>query len=132
MPERTMKQIEAVIRREKVPDVDKALRSIGVSGMTMTEANGRGRDKLIVTSFVNGKWTFTTDFIRRAIINVVVEGKDVERVTQAIVKAASTKHVGDGKIFVFPVEKAIDISTGEDDNHELSPAQTTGTSSKKG
>ena len=58
---------EAIVRREKVPDIDKALRSIGVSGVTMTEARGRERDKLIVSSYVRGKWTFSTDVIHRVV-----------------------------------------------------------------
>jgi nitrogen regulatory protein PII len=131
MDEAGIRQIEAVIKREKVPDVDKALRNLGVSGMTMIEAVGRGRDKLIVTSYVKGKWTFTTDFIHHAVINIVVDAKEVDKVIRAIVKAASTKHIGDGKIFVFPVERVIDISTGETDDHGLAPMQTASASSKK-
>lgn len=117
-----MKQIEAVIRKDKVPDVDKALRGVGVSGVTLIEhAMGRGRDKLIVTAFARGKWTLTSDFVNHAIIVVAVPDDDVEKVTSAIVKAASTKHVGDGRIFVSPIESAIDISTGEAGDHELTP-----------
>ncbi len=125
-------QIEAVVRREKVPDVDRALRNLGVSGMTMVEAWGRGRDKVITTSYVKGKWTFSTDVIHRVIVNVVVDEKDVDRVVDAIVKSASTKAVGDGKIFVYAIERAIDISTGEADDHTLDPARTTQKSTKKG
>jgi nitrogen regulatory protein PII len=58
MSEAGLRQIEAVVRKEKVPDVDRALRAIGVSGMTMIEARGRGRDKLVTTSYVKGKWDF--------------------------------------------------------------------------
>jgi nitrogen regulatory protein P-II 1 len=123
MSEAGMRQIEAIVRREKVPDVDKALRSLGVSGMTMTEARGRGRGKVITASFVKGKWTFSTEFIHRAIINVVVDARDVDRVVESIVKSASTKTIGDGKIFVYPIERAIDISTGEDDDHALNPGR---------
>jgi len=127
-----MKQIEAIIRREKAPNVDKALRDIGVSGMTMTEARGRGRDEIITTSFVRGKWTFTTDFVHRVIINVVVDASDVDKVVDAIVKAASTKKVGDGKIFVYPIEKAIDISTGQADDHTVNPGRTPLKTGRKG
>jgi nitrogen regulatory protein PII len=124
-------QIEAIVRREKGPDVDRALRALGVSGITMIEAKGRGRDKLITTSFVRGKWTFTTDVIHRVIINVVVDEKDVNKVVDAIVKSASTKAVGDGKIFVYAIERAIDISTGEADEHSLDPGRATQKSTKK-
>jgi nitrogen regulatory protein PII len=87
--------------------------------MTMTEARGRGRDKLIVTSYVKGKWTFSTDFINRAILSVVVDAKDVEQVVDTIVSSASMKGVGDGKILVFAVERTIDISSGETDDHAI-------------
>ena len=116
-----MKQIQAVVKKEKVPDVDKALKSVGVSGVTMIEdVMGRGRDKLIVTSYARGKWSFTTDHIAHAILIVVVKDDDVEKVKQAILKAASTKKVGDGMIFVSPVEEAVDISSGETLDHQLS------------
>jgi len=124
-------QIEAVVRREKVPDVDRALRALGVSGMTMVEAKGRGRDEVITTSFVRGKWTFTTDVIHRVIINVVVDEKDVDKTVDAIVKSASTKKVGDGKIFVYAIEKSIDISTGEADDHTLDPSRAVHKAAKK-
>src|SRR5207253_9920202 len=103
MSDSGMRQIEAIVRREKVPDVDKALRSLGVSGMTMIEARGRGRGRLMTTSFVRGKWTFTADFIHRVIITVVVDAKDVDSVVESIATSASTKTIGDGKIFVFPI-----------------------------
>ncbi len=128
MSESGMRQIEAILRSEKFPNVDMALRDLGVSGVTMVEAKGRGRDKIITTSFIRGKWTFTTDVIHRVIVNVVVDAGDVDRVVDAIVKAASTKKVGDGKIFVYPIERSIDISTGESDDHSLNTAR--GTSKK--
>ena len=136
MSEPGMRQIEAIVRREKVPDVDMALRNLGVSGMTMTEATGRGRNQLITTSvaksrLANVKWTFSSDLIHRAIMNVVVDSSDVDKVVDAIVKTASTKTVGDGKIFVYPIERAIDISTGEADDHSLNPVLVREKSSKK-
>jgi nitrogen regulatory protein P-II 1 len=123
MSESGMRQIEAIVRRERFPNVDKALRDLGVSGVTMVEAKGRGRDKVITTSFVKGKWTFTTDVIHRVIVNVVADVSDVDKIVSAIVKSASTKKVGDGKIFVYPILKAIDISTGESDDHTLNPSR---------
>ncbi len=123
MSESGMKQIEAMVRSEKFPTVDKALRDLGVSGVTMVEAKGRGRDKVITTSFVRGKWTWTTDVIQRVIVSVVVDASDVDKVVDAIIGASSTKKVGDGKIFVFPIDKAIDISTGNADDHSLNPSR---------
>jgi len=125
MSESGMRQIEAIVKSERFPNVDKALRDLGVSGVTMVEAKGRGRDKVITTSFVRGRWTFTTDVIHRVIVNVIVDASDVDRVVDAIVKSASTNKVGDGKIFVYPIERAIDISTGEADDHTLNPARPT-------
>ena len=125
MSESGMMQIEAIVKSERFPNVDKALRDLGVSGVTMVEAKGRGRDKVITTSFVRGRWTFTTDVIHRVIVNVIVDASDVDRVVDAIVKSASTKKVGDGKIFVYPIERAIDISTGEADDHTLNSARPT-------
>lgn len=116
-----MKQIEAIIRKEKVPDVDKALRAIGVGGVTMIDdVMGRGRDKLIVTSYARGKWTFTSDYIAHSILVTIVKEDDVEKVASAIMKAASTSKVGDGMIYVSPVEEAIDISSGDTIDHKLS------------
>jgi len=125
MSQSGMRQIEAIVSSTKFPAVDKALRDIGVSGITMVEARGRGRDKVITTSFVRGKWTWTTDVVHRVIVNVVVDAGDVDKVVDAIVKSASTKKVGDGKIFVHQIDRAIDISTGESDDHTLNPSRGT-------
>ena len=130
MSESGMREIEAIIRSEKFPSVDKALRDLGVSGVTMVEAKGRGRDKIITTSFVKGRWTWTTDVIHRVIVSVVVDASDVDKVVDAIVKSAGTKKVGDGKIFVHMIEKSIDISTGEGDDHTLNPGRAAQKSTK--
>jgi len=123
MSQSGMRQIEAIVRAEKFPSVDKALRDLGVSGVTMIEAKGRGRDKIITTSFVRGKWTWTTDVIHRVIVTVVVDASDVAKVTDAIVKSATTGKIGDGKIFVHVIDNSIDISTGNPDDHTLNPAR---------
>jgi len=132
MYESGVKQIEAIISSSKFPSVDKALRDLGVSGVTMVEAKGRGRDKIITTSFVRGRWTWTTDVVHRVIVNVVVDAADVDKVVDAIVKSASTKKVGDGKIFVYPIERAIDISTGQADDHTVNPGRAALKMAKKG
>ncbi len=118
-----MRQVEATIRSEKFPDVDKALKDIGVSGVTMIEAKGRGRGKVITHSYIRGKWTWTTDVVHRVIVKVVVDSSDVDKVVNAIVKSASTNEVGDGKIFVHMIEKSIDISTGGSEDHSLNTAR---------
>jgi nitrogen regulatory protein P-II 1 len=123
MSDAGMREIEAVVRSEKFPAVDKALRDLGVSGVTMVEAKGRGRDKIITHAYSRGRWTWTTDVVHRVIVDVVVDASDVDKVVDAIVKSAGTKKVGDGKIFVHPIEKSIDISTGEADDHSLNPGR---------
>lgn len=111
-----MKQIEAIIRREKFPDVDGSLRAIGVGGLTVIDARGRGRAVETEVINVRGRWTFTHEFLHRIIISLVVEDDDVKKVVDTVAKSASTGSVGDGKIFVMPIEKAIDIATGEADD----------------
>ena len=105
-----------MIRREKFPEVDASLRKIGVGGLTVSEAMGRGRERVTETINVRGQWKFTHEFIHRMIISLVVEDDDVDRVVDAIITSASTKSVGDGKIFILPIEKSIDIGSGETDN----------------
>ena len=111
-----MKQIEAIIKREKFPDVDSSLRAIGVGGLTVLEGKGRGRAKETEVINVRGSWTFTHEFIHRVVISLVVEDEDVQKVVDAIVSSASTNSVGDGKVFVIPIEKAVDIGSHETDN----------------
>lgn len=111
-----MKQIEAIIRREKFPDVDRSLRAIGVGGLTVLEGKGRGRAKETEVINVHGSWTFTHEFIHRVVISLVVEDGDVQKVVDAIVSSASTSAVGDGKVFVIPIEKAVDIGSRETNN----------------
>ncbi len=106
-------QVEAVIRKEKFPDVDVALRKIGVSGLTVTESKGRGRDKLTVTWYARGKWSYSTEYIPRVVIDIVCKQDDVDVVIKAITDAASTGAVGDGKILVLPVQMAIDIGSAK-------------------
>jgi nitrogen regulatory protein PII len=118
-----MMQIEAIVRSEKFADVDQALRALGVSGVTMVEAKGRGRDKVITRSFARGRWTFSSDVINRVIVNVVVDAGDVDKVVDAIVKSASTKKVGDGRVFVYPISQGIDISTGGVADDSLNPSR---------
>jgi nitrogen regulatory protein P-II 1 len=111
-----LKQIEAIVRREKFPDVDRALRDIGVGGLTVVECRGRGRAKETQVINVRGTWKFTHEYIHRVIISLVVEDEDVQKVVDTIVANGSTKSVGDGKVFVLPIERAVDIGSGDADN----------------
>ncbi len=115
----TLMQVNAIIRKEKFPDVDLALKKVGVGGLTVTEAQGRGRNKLTVTYYARGKWTYSTEYMGRVIVSIVPDYQDVDRVAAAIIDSASTKSVGDGKIFVFPVGKAIDLASGRADDCAL-------------
>jgi len=106
-----MKKIEAIVRSEKIGDVKSALERAGVIGMNMVEVQGRGRQKGLVRM-----WRGVAqgvDMLPKMKVEVVVNDEDVEKVIQAIVKAAWTGNIGDGKIFVLPVEEVIRVRTGE-------------------
>ncbi len=106
-----MKKIEAIIRAEKLGDVKNALESKGYYGMTVTEVRGRGRQKGITLQF-KGR-TMELDLLPKVKIELVVRDEDVEDVVETISNFARTGKVGDGKIFVIPVEDAVRIRTGE-------------------
>ena len=107
----TMKKIEAIIRPEKVDDVRKALDKAGYPGMTITEVEGHGKQKGVVQQW-RGE-TYRVDFLPKVKLELVVGDADVERIIKAIIAAAKTGSVGDGKIFVSDVRDVIKIRTGE-------------------
>ena len=106
-----MKKIEAVIRPEKLDEVRKAIESVGYPGITMSEAEGHGKQKGVVQQW-RGE-TYRVDFLPKVKLEIVAGDADVERIVQAIIKAAKTGAVGDGKIFVSDVRDVIKIRTGE-------------------
>jgi nitrogen regulatory protein P-II 1 len=106
-----MKKIEAVIRPEKLDDVRKAIEAVGYPGVTITEAEGHGKQKGVVQQW-RGE-TYRVEFLPKVKLELVVSDSDVERIIQAIIKAAKTGQVGDGKIFVSDVRDAVKIRTGE-------------------
>ena len=106
-----MKQIQAIIRREKLGDVKRALDSIKCSGMSVWEIIGHGKQKGITEQF-RGR-SFKVDFIPKTKIEIVVHDSQLKQTLDAIVKSASTGKVGDGKIFVTDIQEAIRIRTGE-------------------
>ena len=106
-----MKKIEAIIKPFKLDDVKDALNEIGVRGMTVTEVKGYGRQKGHKEIYRGAEYVI--DFIPKVKIEVVVEAELVERVIETIQKAAYTGKIGDGKIFVVPIEEAVRIRTGE-------------------
>jgi len=106
-----MKQITAMIRPSKVDAVKTALVEIGVIGMTVSEARGFGRQKGQVERYRGNE--FKVDFISKSKVVLIVNDDKVTPAIEAISKAAHTGEIGDGKIFVSPVEQAIRIRTGE-------------------
>jgi len=106
-----MKKIEAIIKPFKLEEVKDALAEIGVEGMTVTEVKGFGRQKGHTEIYRGSE--YTVDFLPKIKIEVVLGDALVESATAAITKAAKTGKIGDGKIFVSPVEEAIRIRTDE-------------------
>jgi len=106
-----MKKIEAIVRAEKFEDVKRALEEKGFYGMTVTDVKGRGRQKGITLQFRGG--TMEVDLLPKVKIEVVVADDKVQEVIDLITKSARTGNVGDGKIFIIPVEDAVRIRTGE-------------------
>jgi nitrogen regulatory protein P-II 1 len=106
-----MKKIEAVIKPFKLDEVREALSEVGVSGLTVTEVKGFGRQKGHTELYRGAE--YVVDFLPKIKIEIVVADDDVEPAIDAIVKAARTGKIGDGKIFVTPVEQIVRIRTGE-------------------
>ena len=106
-----MKKIEAIIRPEKLDEVRKAIEAVGYPGLTITEAEGHGKQKGVVQQW-RGE-SYRVEFLPKVKLELVVGDGDVERIVQAIIKAAKTGAVGDGKIFVSDVKDVIKIRTGE-------------------
>ena len=106
-----MKKVEAVIKPFKLDEVKEALHDIGVTGMTVTEAKGFGRQKGHTELYRGAE--YVVDFLPKVRLEVVVDDDQVTRVVEAIAAAARTGRIGDGKIFVSAVEQAVRIRTGE-------------------
>ena len=106
-----MKKIEAVIRTHKLDEVKERLWSLGVRGMTLTEARGCGRQRG-QTEYYRGA-QYTLELIPKLKLEIIVHDEEVEHVVEAIVDVARTGRIGDGKIFVSPVDEVIRIRTGE-------------------
>ena len=112
-----MRLITAVVKPYKVEDVRAALAEIGVQGMTVTEVKGFGRQKGHTELYRGAE--YVVDFLPKVKIDVAVKTDLLERAIEAIEKAANTGKIGDGKIFVFELEKVIRIRTGETDAEAL-------------
>ena len=106
-----MKKIEAIIKPFKLDEVKEALHEVGVSGITVTEAKGFGRQKGHTELYRGAE--YVVDFLPKVKIEVVIEDSLLERVVDAIQNAAQTGRIGDGKIFISTIDEAIRIRTGE-------------------
>lgn len=106
-----MKMINAIIKPFKLDDVREALSEIGVQGITVTEVKGFGRQKGHTELYRGAE--YVVDFLPKLKVEVVVRDNALEQTIEAITKAANTGKIGDGKIFVYDIEQAIRIRTGE-------------------
>ena len=112
-----MIKIEAIIRPFKLEDVKIALVNLGIVGMTVSEVRGFGRQKGQVERYRGSE--FTVEFLQKLKIEVVVNDESVEGVLKALSEAAKTGEIGDGKIFISPIESVLRIRTGETDDSAL-------------
>jgi len=107
----SLKKIEAIIKPFKLDDVKEALNEIGVQGMTTSEVKGYGRQKGHKEIYRGAE--YVVDFIPKIRIEIVVDSELADQVVETIIQASNTGKIGDGKIFVFSVEEAIRVRTGE-------------------
>jgi len=112
-----MKKVEAVIKPFKLEDVKDALAEIGITGMTVSEVKGYGRQKGHSELYRGAE--YVVDFLPKIKLEMVVNDESVEQVIDTIVEAAKTGKIGDGKIFVTDIEKIIRIRTGETDSEAI-------------
>ncbi len=112
-----MKKLEAIIKPFKLDEVKEALHEVGLQGLTVIEAKGFGRQKGHTELYRGAE--YVVDFLPKVKIEVVLEDSMVERAIEAIQNAARTGRIGDGKIFISPVEEAIRIRTGERGNDAI-------------
>lgn len=112
-----MKKIESIIKPFKLDEVKEALHEVGVSGITVTEAKGFGRQKGHTELYRGAE--YVVDFLPKVKLEVIVPDNQAEQVVEAILNAAKTGRIGDGKIFVSDIQTAIRIRTGEQDDAAL-------------
>jgi nitrogen regulatory protein P-II 1 len=106
-----MRKLEAIVKPFKLDEVKEALQGVGIQGMTVTEVKGFGRQKGHTELYRGAE--YVVDFLPKIKIEVIVADEMVEAAVEAVVSAANSGRIGDGKIFVLPVEDAIRIRTGE-------------------
>src|SRR5210317_1536704 len=106
-----MKKIEAIIKPFKLDDVKEALNAIGIKGMTISEVKGYGRQKGHKEIYRGAE--YIVDFIPKVKMEIIVDATQVDEVIKTIIQAAKTGKIGDGKIFILPVDEVIRVRTGE-------------------
>ena len=106
-----MKLVKAIIKPFKLEEVKEALADVGIEGMPVTEVKGFGRQKGHTEIYRGSE--YTVDFLPKVMLEVVVDDSEAEKTTNAIVNAAKTGKIGDGKVFILPVESAVRIRTDE-------------------
>jgi nitrogen regulatory protein P-II 1 len=112
-----MKKVETIIKPFKLEDVKDALAEMGITGMTVSEVKGYGRQKGHSELYRGAE--YVVDFLPKVKMEMVVEDSDVDKVVAAIVQSARTGKIGDGKIFISDIEKTVRIRTGETDTEAL-------------
>ena len=106
-----MKKIDAIIKPFKLEDVKEALATIGVEGLTVTEVKGFGRQKGHTEIYRGSE--YTVDFLPKIKLEIVLEEDQVDPAVEAIIKSAKTDKIGDGKVFISPIDSVVRIRTGE-------------------
>ena len=112
-----MKKIEAIIKPFKLDDVKEALNGIGIKGMTISEVKGYGRQKGHTEIYRGAE--YVVDFLPKIKMEIIVNADQVDQVIETVVEAARTGKIGDGKIFVLPVEQIVRVRTGETDHEAI-------------
>ncbi|TEW51663.1 P-II family nitrogen regulator [Psychromonas algicola] len=112
-----MKMLTAIIKPFKLDEVREAVMSIGIAGVTVSEVKGFGRQKGHTELYRGAE--YQVDFLPKVKLEIAVKAEDVERLVEAITTAANTGKVGDGKIFIQPLEQVVRIRTGELDSEAL-------------
>ena len=112
-----MKKIEAIIKPFKLDDVKEALNGIGIKGMTISEVKGYGRQKGHTEIYRGAE--YVVDFLPKIKMEIIVASDQVDQVIDTIIEASRTGKIGDGKIFVLPVEKIVRVRTGETDREAI-------------
>ncbi len=117
MKEYVLKKIEAIIKPFKLDEVREGLNEIGVTGLTVSEVKGYGRQKGHTETYRGAE--YTVDFLPKIKLEIVVSDDQLERCIESIISKANTGKIGDGKIFVFDVQQTIRIRTGEENDDAI-------------